>query len=79
MFLNLWRESKHAHDLGYPGAGDPLLPRDLGLVQNLAGLKEGLPLDGLAEQLHDPGRLRLYGGLRRVARPWHRAHDPIRW
>jgi len=42
-----WRRA--LHDLGHPGAGDPLPAGDGGLVGGLAGIEEGLPLDGLAE------------------------------
>ena len=42
---------KEAHDLRHPGAGDALAAGDLGLVGCLAGLEEGVPLEGLAEEI----------------------------
>jgi hypothetical protein len=54
--LNLRGETKHTHDLGHPGTGDSLLPGNICLVDDLAGLQENLPLNGLPEELYDPGR-----------------------
>ena len=45
--LNLRCEAQHAQDLGHPGTGNALTARDLCLAGNLAGIQEGLPLDGL--------------------------------
>lgn len=50
MLLNLRGEAQEHEDLGDPGAGDALLAGDGGLVGGLAGLEEGLPLDGLAKE-----------------------------
>jgi len=52
--LNHGVESKQAQDLRHPGAGDSHLAGNGRLVRDLAGLKEGLPLKGLAEVLDDP-------------------------
>lgn len=49
LFLDLRGEAQQAHDLGNPGTGDSLLSGDVGLIGNIAGLQEGLPFDGLAE------------------------------
>jgi len=54
--LILRGETKHTHDLGHPGTGDSLLPGNICLVDDLAGLQENLPLNGLPEELYDPGR-----------------------
>ena len=54
--LNLRGGTKHTHDLGHPGTGDSLLPGNICLVDDLAGLQENLPLNGLPEELYDPGR-----------------------
>lgn len=70
VLLDPGREAEHAHDLGHPGAGDALLAGDVGLVGGLAGLKEGLPLDGLAEELDQAG-LRWAQSLGRCARHNH--------
>lgn len=59
------------------GAGDPLSPGDVGLVGGLAGLQEGLPLDGLAEEFDHPGRPGLPGRLRVAPPARDGAHDPV--
>ena len=63
LFLDLRGEAQHAHDLGYAGAGDTLPAGDVGLVGDLAGRQEGLPLDGLAEESTTRGVLGSLGGL----------------
>lgn len=47
MLLDLGREPEQAHNLGDPGPGDALPPGDFGLVRDVTGFEEGLPLDGL--------------------------------
>ncbi len=64
VLLDLGREAQQTHDLGHPGAGDALPAGNGGLVGLLPGLEERLPLDGLAEEFHHPGRP---GGLGRFA------------
>lgn len=54
LFLDLRCQTQEPHDLGHPGAGDALPAGDGSLVGDLAGLKEGLPLKGLAEEFHHP-------------------------
>ena len=50
---------------------------DLSLICRLAGLKEGLPLDGLAQEFDDPGRPGILGRFR-LAPAWQDgAHDPV--
>jgi len=48
VLLDLWGEAQHAHGLGHSGGGDALPAGDVGLIGDLAGLQEGLPLDGIA-------------------------------
>lgn len=56
LFLDLRREAQHSHDLCYAGAGNAFPNGDVSLAGDLAGLQEGLPLDGLAEEFDHPGR-----------------------
>lgn len=77
VLLDLRGEAEHAHCLGHPGAGDPLSPGDVGLVGGLAGLQEGLPLDGLAEEFDHPGRPGLPGRLGLAPGRRDGAHDPV--
>ena len=55
MLLDRRGQAQHAHDLVYAGSRDPLPSGNVGLVGDLAGLQEGLPFDGLAEELDHPG------------------------
>jgi hypothetical protein len=55
LLLDVGCEAKEAHDLGHPGAGDAVSAGDVGLVGGLAGLEEGPPLEGLAEELDPRG------------------------
>ena len=55
VVLDLRRKAQHCHDLCHPRAGDPFPPSDRRLAGNLARLKEGLPLDGFAEEIDHPG------------------------
>lgn len=57
LLLDLPGQPQHAHDLSHPGAGEALLSGDLGLAGDLSWFQEGLPLDGLAEELDNPGCL----------------------
>ena len=45
MFLDLRGKSEHTHNLGHPGASDPLATGDLGLTGHLSGIRESLLLD----------------------------------
>ena len=77
MRLDLRRQAEHAHDLGDPGAGNPVPPGDLGLAGDVAGFQERLPLDGLAQEFDDPGRPGILGRFR-LAPAWQDgAHDPV--
>jgi hypothetical protein len=58
--------AEQGHHLGHPSPGDSLAAGNLGLIVNLAGLEEGLPLRGLAEKLDNTGRP---GRLGRLAVP----------
>ena len=51
MFLDRRGQAQHAHDLVHAGSREPLPSGNVGLVGDLAGLQEGLPFDGLAEEL----------------------------
>ena len=62
LFPDLRCKPQHTHNLGYPGAGDPLLRGNIRLSGNLSGFQESFPLDGFSEEFDDPGRL---GHLRR--------------
>ena len=53
--LNLRGEAQHARDLGDPCTGNALHAGEFGLVGDLAGLQEGLPLDCLPEEFDHPG------------------------
>ena len=55
VLLDLGGQAEHAHDLGNPGAGDPLSPGYSGLICGLAALQEPLPLDGLTQEFDDLG------------------------
>lgn len=48
---------QQTHDLGLPGAGDALPAGDGRLVGGLAGVEEGLPLEGLEQEFDHPGCL----------------------
>ena len=63
MLLDLGGQAQQAHELGDAGPGDSLAAGDLGLIVNLAGFEEGLPLKGLAEKLDDTWRSRRLGRL----------------
>jgi hypothetical protein len=63
VLLDFGGQAQQAHDLGDASPGDALAAGDLGLVANLAGFEEGLPLKGLAEKLDDTWRSRRLGRL----------------
>ena len=75
--MDLGREPKHPHDLGHSRPGDALPPGYLGLGGDLAGLEEGLPLDGLAEKLDDPGRPGVSRWLGLAPAGGGRGHHPV--
>lgn len=77
MLLDLGREAEHAHDLGYPCAGDALTAGDGRLVGDFAGFDEGLPLDGPAEKFDDTGRPRFPERLRFSLAGRHSVYDPV--
>ena len=63
VLLDFGGQAEQRHHLGHPSPGDALTAGDLGLIVNLAGLEEGLPLKGLAEKLDDTGRSGCLGWL----------------
>ena len=77
MLLDLGRQAEHAHDLGNPGAGDPLSPGYSGLICGLGALQEPLPLDGLAQEFDDPGGPGILGRFRFTPARCDGAHDSV--
>jgi hypothetical protein len=65
-FLDFGRKAQQSHDLGYPGAGDPLPSGDLRLVPNLTGVELPPPFLGRPEKLD---HLRCLGSLGRLPVP----------
>ncbi len=87
--MDLRREAEQAHDLGHPGAGDPLPSGDGGPAFDLTGVELPLPLLGRLEKLDHLrglgrlGRLPVPGlrregvdGLVRRHPSFQGAHDP---
>ena len=66
------------HDLGHPGAGDPLATGDLGLGSDVAGVELPPPILGLPEELNHRGLPWRPWGLRRPSGVGGRVHDPLR-
>jgi hypothetical protein len=56
VLLDFGGQAEQGHHLSDPSPGDALAAGDLGLIVNLAGLEEGLPLKGLAEKFDDTWR-----------------------
>jgi len=77
VLLDFGRKAEQSWNLCYPGAGDPLMPGDACLVEGLTGVEEGLPLDGLAEELDHAGRLGLLCRLGPTSAGRDRAHDTV--
>ena len=64
VLLDVGSQTQHAQNLRDPSAGHALPAGDLGLAGDVAGFEEDLPLDGLAEEFDNPGRLGLAPGQR---------------
>ncbi len=77
VLLDLGGQTQHPHDLRNSGPGDALSAGDVGLIGGVAGFEEGLPLDGLAEELDHPGRLGLLGRLGLAPARWDGGDDPV--
>jgi len=69
--MDVGGEADHTHDLGDAGTGEALPAGDVGPVGGVAGFEQGLPLDGLPQEIDHPGRLGLARGRREGA------HDPV--
>ena len=54
LFLDLRAKPQHAHDLGHTCPSDAFSFGDAGLVGDLAGLEERLPLDGFCVEARPP-------------------------
>ena len=57
MLLDLGGEAQQAQNLSHPSPGEALAAGDGRLSDRLAGLQEGLPLDGLVQEFDDSGCL----------------------
>ena len=75
VLADLGHETEQAQDLGDPGTGDALPAGDRGLIDDFAGLEEGLPLEGFAEELDHPGSPRFPGRPLRAPAAAGGGHD----
>ena len=55
--MNLRREPQHSQNSGDSSASDSFPASNVGLIGDLVGLNESLPLDGLPEEFDDSGGL----------------------
>ena len=55
VLLYLGREAQQVYDLGHAGPGEAFSEGDLSPARSLAGLQEGLSLDGLAQEFDGSG------------------------
>ncbi len=77
VLLDLGDQAQESQDLGDAGSGDALAAGDLGLVADLARVELAPPLDGLAQELGDPGRPGLPGRLGLDPARRDGADDPV--
>ena len=71
--MNLRREPQHSQNSGDSSASDSFPASNVGLIGDLVGLNESLPLDGLPEEFDDSGGLGFYCRFARGERRNHSA------
>src|SRR3989338_10385310 len=76
LLLDFEGKASQAHDLVHTRPTDALPLGDVALALDLAGLKERLPLNGLAEELNRPWYPRCLGRFR-LASGWRDSADDL--